>query len=199
MKSIQDPPLVTSLARCQRGVFSKADLQSALGEPHPAAFTRRIRSLMELGVLRRFVRGWYVTEGFDLPTLSQRLAPRSYVSFGNALARHLLVGTAPERQVMAAKVGPARSYRGAGVEVVHVAIAPHLDFGHETVDGVAWADPERAVLDVLSSHQRGRRFVFDVYSDIAYHKLDRHKLAEYLGRYRNPRFIAFVRGVLEGS
>jgi len=58
-------------------VFSKADLQTAFAERHPAAFVRRVNALVENGVLRRFSRGWYVTDGFDLATLSQRLALES--------------------------------------------------------------------------------------------------------------------------
>jgi len=194
-----DDRLLRRLAPAQRGVFSKADLQGALGEKHPAALARRIRALQEVGVLRRFVRGWYVATEFDLPTLSQRIAPRSYLSFGTVLARKLLVGSAPARQVMGAKVGRARRYSGLGVEVVHVGIAPHLDFGHRPVDGVDWADAEKAVLDVLYFHLRGRRYVFDIYSDIAFERLDGDRLRAYLKHYRNPRFVAFAKGLLEGA
>jgi hypothetical protein len=194
-----DDRRLQALAEAQRGVFSKADLQAALGEKHPAAFARRVRALGEIGALRRFIRGWYVAPEFDLPTLSQRIAPRSYVSFGTVLARELLVGIAPGRQLMAAKVGPARRYTGLGVEIIHLSLAPHLDFGHGRIDGVAWADPEKAVLDVLYFHLRGRRYVFDIYSDIAIEKLDLGRVRTYLQRYRNPRFVAFAKGLLEGA
>ena len=100
---------------------------------------------------------------------------------------------------MAAKVGTARRYSGLGVEIVHVGIASHLDFGHQPIDGVEWADAEKAVLDVLYFHLRGRRYVFDIYSDIAFQKLDGDRLRAYLKHYRNPRFVAFVKGLLEGA
>ena len=199
MNAAADDRLLRTLAAAQRGVFSKADLQTALGERHPAAFARRIRALGEVGALRRFMRGWYVAGEFDLATLSQRIAPRSYISFGTALARELLVGSAPERQVMAAKVGVARRYSGLGVEIVHLGIAPHLVFGHQSIDGVAWTDAEKAVLDVLYFHLRGRRYVFDIYSDIAFEKLDRDRFGAYLKSYRNLRFVAFAKGLVEGA
>ena len=199
MNVILDDRLLQPLAAAQRGVFSKADLQTALGEKHTAAFARRIRGLEKIGSLRRFARGWYVTPEFDLATLSQRMAPTSYISFGTVLARELLVGTAPERQVMAAKVGKARSYSGLGFEIVHVGVAAHLDFGHSPVAGVAYADAEKAVLDVLYFHLRGRRYVFDIYSDIAFDKLDMKRVRAYLKRYRNPRFVAFAKGLLEDA
>ena len=194
-----DDRLLRSLAAAQRGVFSKADLQTALGDKHPVSFVRRIRALCDAGALRRFMRGWYVAPEFDLATLSQRIAPRSYISFGTALARELLVGSAPKRQVMAAKVGVARRYSRLGVEIVHLAIAPHLDFGHQSIDGVAWADAEKAVLDVLYFHLRGRHYVFDIYSDIAFEKLDQDRFGAYLKRYRNPRFVAFAQGLVEST
>ena len=196
MNKASDSRALTELARAQRGVFSKADLQTLLAERHPAAFTRRMRTLEADRTLRRFCRGWYVHEPFDLPTLSQRLAPESYVSFGTVLARELLIGTRPERQLLAAKVGRARSYRGLGYEIVHLHLAKHLDFGHTTVDGVRYADAEKAVLDVLYFHLRGRRYPFDIYSDIDFTRLDRRRFTSYLARYRNPKFVAFCQRVV---
>ncbi len=196
MNAASDVETVRGLTATQRGVFSKADLQVLLAERHPAAFVRRMTALERAGVLRRFSRGMYVSDDFDLPTLSQRIAPDSYVSFGNALARKLVIGTRPERQLLAAKPGRAHEYRRLGYEIVHVQIAAHLDFGHEVVDGVRWADAEKATLDALYFHLRGRRYPFDVFSDIDPARLDRKRLATYLERYRNPRFVAFARGVL---
>ena len=100
------------------------------------------------------------------------------------------------RQVVAAKVGKSRSYAGLGYEVVHLHIAPHLAFGDAASDGVRFADGEKAVLDVLYFHLRGRRYPFDIYSDIDFTRLDRRRLEPYLNRYRNPKFVAFARGVL---
>jgi predicted transcriptional regulator of viral defense system len=195
MKS--DAALLERVRAAQRGVFSRVDLQVLLQEPHAEGFRRRIRALEQDGLLRRFVRGVYVTAGFDLPTLSQRLAADSYVSFGTALARHLVIGTRPERQLLAAKPGRAHEYRGLDVEIVHVHIAAHLDFGHAVVDGVRWADAEKAALDSLYFHLRGRRYPFDVFSDLDLRRLDRARLEDYLARYRNPKFVTFARSVLE--
>jgi hypothetical protein len=196
MKSMADSQRITQISEAQRGVFTTADLQVILAERHAAAFTRRVRALIEAGVLQRFSRGMYVREGFDVHTLSQRLAPDSYVSFGDVLARHLIIGTRPARQLLAAKSGRAHVYRGLGIEIVHVHIAPHLDFGHATENGVRWADAEKATLDTLYFHLRGRRYPFDVYSDLDTSRLDAARLEDYLTRFRNPKFVAFARGVL---
>lgn len=196
MNGMSDAENLREFADAQRGVFSKADLQVLLAERHPSAFVRRVQTLEAAGVLRRFARGIYVCDGFDLATLSQRLAPDSYVSFGNALAKRLVIGTRPERQLLAAKPGRAHQYRGLGYEIVHVHVAPHLDFGYQVEDGVRWADAEKATLDTLYFHLRGRRYPFDIYSDIEVARLDPARLEKYLAQYRNPRFVAFARGVL---
>lgn len=187
-----DTRAIGRVAAAQRGVLTKADLQTLFAERHPTAFQRRIAALEESGALQRFCRGFYVHAPFDLPTLSQRLAPGSYVSFGMALARHLLIGTVPERQLIAAKVGRGRVYRGLDHEIVHLHISPHLDFGHTTIDGVQWADPEKATLDTLYFHLRGRIYPFDVRSDIDFTRLDRRRLRDYLSRYLNPKFQTFA-------
>ena len=75
MNALSDTRLLQRLGPEQRGIFSKGYLQTAFAEPHSAAFVRRVNVLMDHGVLRRFCRGWYVAEEFDLATLSQRLAP----------------------------------------------------------------------------------------------------------------------------
>ncbi len=194
-----DQRLVERLAPLQRGVFSRSDLQSAFAELHNAALIRRIGSLEREGVLRRFSRGWYVTESFELPTLSQRIAPDSYVSFGTVLARNLIIGTVSARRVRAVKVGKARRYSRLGVEIEHFSAQPSAMFGFEVGgDGVRYADSEKAVLDVLYYHLRGIRYPFDIYSDLAVNKLDRVRWEAYLERYNNARFVSFARRILEG-
>lgn len=197
MNRVTDEREIRRVTSAQRGVFSKADLQVLLGDRHAEGLRRRLAALERDGVLRRFSRGFYVTDDFDLPTLSQRLAPDSFVSFGTVLAQRLIIGPRPSRHVLAAKPGKSRTYSSQGDTVTHVQVAPHLCFGTSVVDGVRIADAEKAVLDTLYFHLRGRRYPFDVYSDIAYHLLDRKRLEEYLDRYRNPKFVTFASRVLE--
>ncbi len=199
MKFTDDIGRIAALATKQRGVFSTSDLSVALADPHPAAFSRRIQSLIEAGTLRRFLRGWYVAEDFDLATLSQRLAPDSAVSFGNVLAENLMIGSMPSRQVMAVKVGRSRRFRSLGYDITHLGLAKGLHFGFEpeTRDGVRWVDREKAVLDVLYFHLRGQVYFFDPYSDIDFSRLDRARLDDYLSAYKNPKFVTFVTKVVD--
>ena len=181
-------------------MFSKADLQTVLGEPHPAAFIRRVDALERAHVVRRFIRGWYtVPDALDLPTLSQRIAPGSYISFGTVLARALVVGTQLEREIWAAKTGRSLHYEGLGYRIHHLGIAPHLVFGFELDAGVRWATPEKALLDTLYFHLRGQRYPFDIYSDLNLRRLDRALLVELIRHYRNPKFAAFAEGIIHAE
>jgi hypothetical protein len=196
MNAVADAQIVRRLDSEQRGVFSRGDLQTAFGERHPAAFARRVNTLLDHGILRRYFRGWYVSENFDLAALSQRIAPDSYVSFGTVLARHLIIGPNPENRIVAVKTGRPRRYVFEGFTIEHVSVTPDLLFGFLTDDGIRYADPEKAFIDTLYFHLRGRRYPFDIYSDIAAHKLDGEKVRDYLGRYRNRKFVAFAQGML---
>lgn len=196
MNVVADSRLVAGLREAQGGTFSTADLHTALAEPHPAAFKRRIRALLDLEVLLRFTRGFYVTEEFELSVLSQRIAPSSCISFETVLARNLVIGTNPDRRIVATKEGRTRRYAARGFEIEHVGISPHLSFGGECVDGVRYANSEKAVLDVLYFHLRGRRYAFDLFSDMNLRKLSRKRLRDYLGHYRNPKFVTFAKRVL---
>jgi hypothetical protein len=197
MKALTDARALQRLESAQCGVFSKGDIQTVLAEPHPAAFGRRVRALIDNGVLQRFCRGWYVTESFDLATLSQRLAPESYISFGTVLAQGLLIGANPAHKIVAAKLGRPRKYEHGDFVIEHVGVTRELLFGFSAVQGIRYADVEKAALDTLYFHLRGRRFPFDIYSDVAIHKLDPVRLKDYLRRYRNPRFIVFAKNLLE--
>ncbi len=197
MNAVADAQLLRRLEAEQGGVFSKADLQTAFGEQHPAAFVRRVQQLLDHRVLRRFCRGWYVGETFDLSTLSQRLAPDSYISFGTILARELIIGTNPDRKIVAVKTGRPRRYACGAYVIEHVGVTEGLLFGFSDVNGVRYADAEKALLDTLYFHLRGRCYPFDIYSDISLHKLDQDRLHDYLKRYKNPKFVTFVKGLLE--
>ena len=110
MNVVTDSQLITRLSEEQAGVFTTTDLRTALAERHPAAFGRRISQLLAHEVLFRFTRGFYVTTQFELPVLSQRIAPGSCISFDTVLARRLVIGTNPVRRVVATKIGRTRRY-----------------------------------------------------------------------------------------
>jgi hypothetical protein len=199
MISAIDSRQIQSLSKGQAGVFSTADLRTALAETHSAAFKRRVQQLLKLQVLRRFSRGFYVAQPFDLGVLSQRIAPQSCISFETVLARALVIGPSPGRSLVATKVGRTRSYRCDGYSIEHVGLSSRLAFGIQVVQGVRYADAEKAMLDTLYFHMRGRSFAFDLFSDVNLTRLNKPRLRSYLRNYLNPKFVSFAAGVLELS
>ncbi|MEM6675917.1 MAG: type IV toxin-antitoxin system AbiEi family antitoxin domain-containing protein [Planctomycetota bacterium] len=197
MNEAGDLQTIQGLSESQSGVFRLEDLRAALAEPHRAALYRRIDRLVEVGALVRFARGTYVAPTFDAQVLSQRLAPDSAMSFETVLADNLVIGPRPARRLSAIREGRSRTYEGAGWTLEHHRLDPSLRFGELVEDGVRRTVPEKALLDVLTFHQRGRRALFDVYSDVDLDRLDRGVLESFLERYRNPRFVAFARDVLQ--
>jgi hypothetical protein len=177
------------------GVFALSDLRNLLQAGNRDVLYRSINELQNSGVLTRFSRGFYVTKGFDPLVLSQRLCPGSYVSFGNVLAKQLLIGSVPRYRVRAVKVGPKRVYSNEDIRIEHLSLSKGLNFGYEVVDGVRMALPEKAVLDTLYFYRRGIRFSFDVYSDVDYSRLNKDLINKFLKKYKNPVFIKFARSL----
>ena len=184
---------VTAISSEMRGVFSLSDLRNLLQTNSRDVLYRALNDLQQADVLSRFCRGFYVTRDFDPLMLSQRISPDSYVSFGNALAKNLLIGSVPIYRVRAAKPGPKRVYSNGEYRIEHLSLKSDLVFGYEVVDAIRIATPEKALLDTLHFYKRGVRFSFDVYSDIDYSRLNADKLRQYLEAYRNPVFVEFVR------
>lgn len=196
MNGVDDLRTVERLRAAQHGVLTLGDLRTALAEPHRAALHRRLDRLIRAGVLRRFSSGFYVAEEFELAVLSQRIAADSAVSFETVLARDLVIGPRPARALSAIRDGRSATFAAHGCRIEYHHLAASLRFGESVREGIRTTDAEKALLDVLNFHLRGRRALFDVHSDLNFDRLDRGKLRDYLERYRNPRFVAFARDTL---
>lgn len=182
------------------GVFSLSDLKGLFPLLPQNVFYRRMTILEKAGILKRFTRGIYLAENFNISVLSQKISPESYVSFETVLAKNMIIGTLPARELKAVKVGKKRKYVSNDFSIVHFGIERKLFFGFETVDGINFATKEKALLDTLYFHIRGVRFYFDIYSDIDLEKIDTNIIKKYLSKYKNPKFVKFVKGYLkEGS
>ncbi len=193
-----------TLALRQRGVFSVSDLANYFLTSTALALNRKLAPFLQSGILYHFCRGFYVAQDFSLEWLSQRICPKSAISFGSVLAKNLLIGSIPEKTVYAVKIGKSRIYRSPVGQVVHLGFSHILKkriwFGYDSVEqGICYADKEKAFLDTLYFYQSGQKFSFNIYSDIHLDLLDQKKIEEYLKRYRNPKFVKFVEGVLNGE
>ncbi|MBD3390984.1 MAG: hypothetical protein GF418_02950 [Chitinivibrionales bacterium] len=188
--------LIDKYRKSMGGVFSTGDLRRLTGLQDRVLLNRRIAPLEEAGVLRRFCRGMYIAKGFSPETLSVRIIETSYLSLGTALARFLMIGSVPAGTIYAARVGRNRTFEGPGLTLEYVGIQDSLFFGYTTENAVRCATPEKALLDTLYFHLRGRRYSFNIYEDIDLSSVDMMVIDQWLSRYRNPRFVSFVRGYL---
>ncbi|MCU0608783.1 MAG: hypothetical protein MUF22_03315 [Chitinispirillaceae bacterium] len=197
--AISDYKAVRQWAGSMDGVFSRMDLENLFNLTNPVLFYRRLRVLIDSGVLCRFRREFYITEDCNLEALARRMYPDSYISMGSVLARRCLIGSIPARTVYAVKTGRNRTFSSPRGTIVYCGISPDLVFDCVVEDGVLRASPEKAWLDALYFYQKGFRFSFDVTGDVNLPLLDHVKIIGMLKKYQNPRFVSFVRGVLSGA
>lgn len=190
--------LLEALAIPQQGVFTTSDLLAIKGGSNRSSLARWIGPLMASGRIQRARRDLYLWRNARPESVARHLALDATLSFGSALARHLLIGSIPTRHIRFT----------AGCRETHVETAQwnmtihHLDpamaFGViEDDDGTRIADPEKAVLDCLYFQQRGVHFSFDLESDIERSALRRDVFLEYVERYNNPRFRSRCRRWLD--
>ncbi len=181
-----------------QGVFKISDLQILLKCKNIATFHNRINRLERIGILQRFCRGVYITPNFSKETLCSTLNPSAYLSIGTVLAKNGLIGTVPEKQIFAIRVGRNRNYISPELIVSHYGISSHLYFGFEKKKGILYADNEKAYIDTLYYLMKGHKFSFDPLSDVDVTQLNRKVFYNYLSKYRNKRFVKFCKGCIDG-
>ena len=189
---------ISRFADAAGGVFSYAELSNIVASGSPVTNSRVIKRLVKEGVLIKIQRGIYVTKSFELTVLSSRIVPASYISMDRALAFHGLIGTVPAGAVSAVCAGirPKRIKTPKG-DIIYCSISRELFFGFERQrNGVAIANPEKAFLDTLYFYTKGKRFVIDPLKEINIDKLNKKVLETYLKRYKNPKFINFVKRIV---
>ena len=114
------------------------------------------------------------------------------------LADALIIGTELSHEIKAIKIGKKRKFAGDQGRIIYLGIAGHLYFGFQKQQNVNIAVKEKAFLDTLYYYMKGIRYYFDIYSDIDTTKLKASLIKSFLGKYRNPKFISFVRNYIDG-
>jgi len=174
------------------GVFTMPDLKVLFGKQSAAALYKKLRAFVAEGVLVKVKRGLYARPAASLEVISSRICRDSYISTGTILARSRAIGSVPARRVQAVKVGHPRAYVCELGMIEHLSIEPRLYFGF-TADGVVkYATAEKAYLDACYFSYKGRRFSFDLDTDIDTDALDARLILEYLTKY-DRRFATYFR------
>lgn len=172
------------------GVFAMSDLRVMLGDRTEAALYKRLNGLVEAGILLKVKRGIYATPEASLAAISNRIEPAAYISTGTILAKCAAIGSVPARRIQAVKTGRPRTYVCKSGVIEHLSLSPQLYFGFEPVDGILYATPEKAFLDVCYYTYRGKRFSFDPESDVNVSDFKRHVVYSYLQKY-DRRFVDY--------
>jgi len=176
-----------------KGVFTLSDLKVLLPSDKTKTLYRRLKALEKEKILNRIIRKIYVTKNYDLKTLSYKINNISYISLETVLAENLIIGTIPSNEIKAIKLGKKREYEIEYGRIIHLSISKHLYFGFNKIEGINIATKEKAFLDTLYYYIKGIKYYFDIYSDIDVEKLDIKLIQDYLKRYKNPKYIKFVR------
>ncbi len=181
------------------GVFSTADLHNLIGTGSKLTNQRAIARIEDSGLLTRCQRGFYVTRDFNLWLLAARIEKNGYVSMDSVLSANGLIGTVTTNRVSVVTSRPAKSLKTGNKRIDFYQINNALYFGFTLKKGVPTADNEKAFLDLLYYHLRGYRFAIDPKTEINTSLLDRKKIEVYIKKYKNPKFVAFVRGIIYGK
>jgi len=190
--------LILNYAKSQKGVFSLSDLRNIVNA-NKSSFYNIIKQLIEVETISQFCRGFYITDDFDLQALSQRICPQSYISFGNVLAEHLIIGSIPTYRILSVKIGKTRCYSNSQYTIEQHCIQKPLFFGYKTINGINIATPEKAFLDIIYFYQKGMKFSFDIYNDIDIDALDKNIIFDFLKKYKNKIFISLVKELLNAN
>lgn len=179
------------------GSFSSSDLFNIIGSGSHLQNSRTIQKLVKLGVLFRVQRGIYTTKECDLWILTARLDQNAYISMDSVLAKNGLTGTLPSGSVSAIHPGRYKIIRAVSGNIYFHSLSKELFFGIEPLStGVKVADSEKAFIDLLYFYTKGVRFAIDPIKDVLIDKLDKEKISKYLKRYKNPKFVKFIKGLI---
>ena len=180
------------------GVFTTADLANLAGSGNKVEANRFIKKLINEGYIRQYIRGVYVAEEFSPEVLCAKIYPDSYISFGNVLAKNLVIGSIPARSIKAVRVGRNRKFSALNLSISYLGINTGLNFGFNVENnGVRVATPEKAFLDVLYFYLRGEKYSFNIFQDVNIERLNVKLIKKYLKNYKNKKFVKFVDNYLE--
>ena len=176
------------------GVFTLSDLKVALNQSSELTLYRRLSELTSSGALIKVKRGIYAIPTASLSTISSRIEPQSYISTGTILSRCAVIGSIPAHRVQAVKIGRPRTFTCELGTIEYLSIQPRLFMGYTQNAGIKRATAEKAFLDVCYFHYKGKRFSFDIETDINRDPLDMALINVYLKNY-DQRFITFYNGI----
>lgn len=183
-------------------LFSTADIYTMTDEKKSSLKVQLTR-MVDRGVIRRPVRGWYINplKTVSPEELSMVIRIPSYLSMEYALSKHgILSQRTYVLTLMTTKV--PRAFQTSENEFEYHQIRGALFFGYRTDRGVALAEPEKALLDLIyirSAKGRSMRGsgLDSLLDDMYLEDMDRKRLSRYAEQYdRRTRSILIQRSII---
>lgn len=178
------------------GVFSTNDLRNLFSQSNDVLLGRTLKVLEREKILTRFRQGFYTATKYNAEILTCRIYSDAYISLGTVLSQHLIIGSIPSKTIYAVKSGKNKLFQDTGITISYFGITPSLLFDISLKNGIRYATAEKAFLDCLYFYQKGRKLSFNIFSDINFSRLNLIRIEQMLEKYNNPKFVAFVKGVL---
>lgn len=180
------------------GVFTTSDLLQLLQATNRRTAELAINRLIEDQILARVKRGLFVTENFNPLALIPKLEPESYLSLTSVLAPANVVGTQPQLRYEIVTTKNQKDLFIQSTRFLFYKIQPSLFFSYEPKQsGIKIASLEKAYLDLLYFYQHGRKFAINPITDPKLDLLNQKKVMLLLKKYKNPKFVQFVKGIFD--
>lgn len=179
----------------RKKLFSLADLAQLTGESK-ASLSVQLTRLVQGNVIRRAAREWYENP-FNLPSreeVAMVLRPPAYLSLEYALSKHGVLSQAVHTLTLITIRSPY-TYRTADATYEYHQIRRSLFWGYTRENGVALADPEKALLDLVyirhvMTDELGDRALASLVDDMDVAAIQEDRLRRYAGRF--PPKVATV-------
>ena len=110
--------LVNKYSSQLKGVFTINDLKTLFNDFNEITLFKKIKKLTKNNILSIFCRGFYITKDFDIEQLSSKINEDSYISFGNILAKELIIGSIPKYTLTCVKLGRKRVYKSSNYKLI---------------------------------------------------------------------------------
>ncbi len=192
--------MVENLSPSLGGVFNYNDLALSFGISisNKDKFKRIIKILLAENILFRFCRGIYITNNYNIETLSEKIDPTSYISCETVLAKNCIIGPIRNNDITAIsmRTRPCCFENDLGKIRYLSTKKDFLKFGVNSSNTYKEANIEKAFIDTLYYYNKGVSFNFNIYQDINIDLLDKARVIKYLENYSNKSFKKFVRGIL---
>jgi hypothetical protein len=188
--------LFNKLSSAQKGVFTLKDLTVIICPSSKVDLYRQIKKMINEGLISQASRGVYIASEFSIESLVLSIKPEAIFSLEYALGFHNMIGTYTNKKIRPVITSSSKNLINEQFTIEFKKMKANLIFGFDVVNGIRVASKEKALLDTLYYYQSGTKFFFDIYSDIATSGLDKELIEQYLLKYKNPKFISFVRDYL---